>query len=79
MSPERVERVLAGTAVAQPCPVPPTVTYVNEGRPPEYNATCEGDQTFNGFYGYGIPDDFAALTRGRSVKYLSKGVPRARR
>ena len=40
----------------------------NEGRPAEFDATCVGDRQFNGFYGYGIPDAFAAVTRGHSIK-----------
>jgi subtilisin family serine protease len=67
MAPNRVERVLTRTAQQTPCPVPPTVSYENVGRPPEFTATCEGDNAFNGFYGHGIVDAFSAVTRGRSV------------
>ena len=34
----------------------------NEGRPAEFNALCEGDLEFNGFYGHGIVDAYAAVT-----------------
>jgi hypothetical protein len=37
-------------------------SYANEGRPAEFNAFCEGDPNFNGFYGYGIVDALAAVT-----------------
>jgi subtilisin family serine protease len=64
MSPDKVERVLKGTADKVPCPTPRTVSYEHTGRSPEYNATCEGDLNFNGFYGHGIVNAFAAVTRG---------------
>ena len=41
---------------------PAAATYTNEGRPAEFNALCEGDPEFNGFYGYGIVDAYAAVT-----------------
>ena len=44
------------------CPNPPLRSYANEGRPAEFNALCEGDLEFNGFYGYGIVDAYAAVT-----------------
>ncbi|WP_407690794.1 S8 family serine peptidase [Saccharothrix syringae] len=64
MSPARVERILKGTAHKVPCPSPRTVSYEQTGRTPEWNATCEGDLNFNGFYGHGIVDAYHAVTRG---------------
>ncbi len=64
MAPDKVERVLFGTAHRVPCPTPRTVSYEHLGRPAEFNATCEGDLAFNGFYGHGIVDAYAAVTRG---------------
>jgi subtilisin family serine protease len=64
MSPDAVEKVLTGTAAAHACPDPATVSYVREGRSAEFDATCEGDSQFNGFYGYGIVDAYAAVTNG---------------
>ncbi|NGY60535.1 S8 family serine peptidase [Lentzea sp. NEAU-D13] len=64
MPPAQVERVLKGTADKVPCPTPRTVSYEHTGRPAEYNATCEGGLNFNGFYGHGVVDAFAAVTRG---------------
>ena len=29
-----------------------------------FTATCEGDPSFNGFYGHGAVDAYAAVTRG---------------
>jgi hypothetical protein len=37
-------------------------TYTLEGRDAEYDALCEGDENFNGFYGYGVVDAYAAVT-----------------
>ena len=49
MDPDKVQRVLEGTAFATPCPVPRTVDYLKEGRDASYTATCEGNTEFNGF------------------------------
>ncbi|KAA2261350.1 S8 family serine peptidase [Solihabitans fulvus] len=65
LAPDAVRRVLQGTAFTRACPVPPTVSYVNVGRPAEFDATCTGTQSFNGFYGHGVVDAWAAVTRGR--------------
>jgi subtilisin family serine protease len=65
MDPDKVERVLEGTAFKIPCPTPRTVDYLDEGRPAEWTATCEGDLNFNGFYGHGAVDAYAAVTRGK--------------
>ncbi|MBB5958125.1 subtilisin family serine protease [Saccharothrix tamanrassetensis] len=64
LSPDKVRRVLFGTADKVPCPTPRTVSYEHLGHPAEFNATCEGDLSFNGFYGHGVVDAFAAVTRG---------------
>jgi lantibiotic leader peptide-processing serine protease len=62
LEPAKVESLLLRTAAEHACPVPPLFTYTNEGRPAQFNALCEGDLNFNGFYGYGIVDAFAAVT-----------------
>ncbi|MFD4674413.1 S8 family serine peptidase [Lentzea sp. NPDC058450] len=64
LDPEKVEKVLLKTATQRACPNPRTVSYVNVGRPAEFDATCEGDAKFNGFYGHGIVDAYGAVTRG---------------
>ena len=63
MNPDKVGRILMDTAQARACPNPPLQTYTNEGRPAEFNALCEGTRNFNGFYGHGIVDAYAAVTR----------------
>jgi subtilisin family serine protease len=65
MDPDLVRRVIEGTAVQTPCPTPRTVDYLAEGRDESYTATCEGDLDFNGFYGHGKVDAWAAVTLGR--------------
>jgi len=69
LNPDKVQDVLEGTAFKIPCPVPPLVTYTNEGRSPEFNATCEGSLQFNGFYGHGSVDAWSAVTNGK--KFLN--------
>ncbi|MET0135229.1 MAG: S8 family serine peptidase [Kibdelosporangium sp.] len=64
LSPDRVESVLQGTAFKTPCPTPRTVDYFDEGRDETFTATCAGDLQFNGFYGHGQVDAWAAVTRG---------------
>ena len=61
MPPDDVERAIAGSAAAHACPAPVT-SYAREGRPAEFDAACEGDEAFNGFYGDGIVDALAAVT-----------------
>ncbi|MEU4291789.1 S8 family serine peptidase [Kribbella sp. NPDC026596] len=63
MNPDKVGRILMDTAQARACPNPPLQIYTNEGRPAEFNALCEGTRNFNGFYGHGIVDAYAAVTR----------------
>jgi subtilisin family serine protease len=64
LDPDKVKKVLEGTAAKTPCPTPRTVDYLKEGRDASYTATCEGDLQFNGFYGHGAVDAWAAVTRG---------------
>jgi len=64
LDPVKVERILTATAADHACPTPPLFSYANVGRPAEYDALCEGTTAFNGFYGHGIVDAYAAVTRG---------------
>ncbi len=65
MAPNKVQRVLEGTAFATPCPTPRTVDYLDEGRDDTFTATCEGGTQFNGFYGNGVVDAWAAVKNGK--------------
>jgi subtilisin family serine protease len=60
LGPDKVEQILRRTAVDTACPNPPTVTYNNSAH---YVATCEGNASFNGFYGDGIVNAFNAVTK----------------
>ncbi|GIF11158.1 S8 family serine peptidase [Actinoplanes teichomyceticus] len=59
--PSVVERILYRTAVEHACPEPRLQSYAQEGRPAEFDALCEGGTNFNGFYGHGIVDAYAAV------------------
>ncbi|MEV8512702.1 S8 family serine peptidase [Dactylosporangium sp. NPDC051484] len=62
LEPWKVEYLLYTTAAQHACPNPPLVSYGNVGRPAEFDALCEGTKAFNGFYGFGIVDAYAAVT-----------------
>ncbi len=62
MSPDQVEQHLYRTAAEHACPEPRLQQYRNEGRDETYDAYCAGGLNFNGFYGYGIVDAYAAVT-----------------
>nr|BFE73878.1 hypothetical protein GCM10020092_071790 [Actinoplanes digitatis] len=62
MSPDRVERQLYRTAARKACPEPRLRSYAQEGRDATYDALCEGGERFNGFYGRGIVDAYAAVS-----------------
>ncbi|GAA4594089.1 subtilisin family serine protease [Actinoplanes octamycinicus] len=59
--PALVEQILYRSAAEQSCPTPRLQSYAQEGRSAEYDALCEGGKNFNGFYGYGIVDAYAAV------------------
>ncbi|WP_238016580.1 S8 family serine peptidase [Dactylosporangium sp. AC04546] len=62
LEPWKVEYLLYSTAAERACPEPRLQSYTNEGRPAEFDALCEGGKEFNGFYGFGIVDAYAAVT-----------------
>ena len=61
MSPNAVQHRLYRTAAEHACPDPRLQSYVNVGRPTEFDAYCTGSKNFNGFYGHGIVDAYAAV------------------
>jgi subtilisin family serine protease len=63
LKPDKVDRILNRTAAEHACPSPPLFSYADVGRPAEFDALCEGTTAFNGFYGNGIVDALAAVTR----------------
>ncbi|MET8085156.1 S8 family serine peptidase [Micromonospora sp. NPDC005237] len=62
LSPDQVEQHLYRTAAEHACPEPRLQQYRNEGRDETFDAYCAGGVNFNGFYGYGIVDAYAAVT-----------------
>jgi subtilisin family serine protease len=62
LAPDKVENQLLRTAAEHACPTPRLQQYRNEGRDEKFDAYCAGDTNFNGFYGYGIIDAYAAVT-----------------
>ncbi len=61
IDPDLLERVLYRSAAEHACPTPALQSYVNVGRSTEFDALCTGSKHFNGFYGYGIVDAYAAV------------------
>ena len=61
--PDVVRQILEQSAADHACPVPATVDYTIVGRTPDFNATCKGTPTLNNFYGNGLVDAAAAVTR----------------
>lgn len=65
MDPDAVVDRIERTAADTPCPPGGVEDYADEGRPPEWNATCTGGAADNGFYGEGIVDAAAAVASRR--------------
>jgi subtilisin family serine protease len=61
LAPSEVERVLRATAVDHACPEPRLFHYPDPALGPEFDAFCEGDASFNGFYGDGIANAARAV------------------
>jgi hypothetical protein len=61
LEPSEVERVLRATAVDHACPEPRLFEYPDPALGPEFDAFCEGDTSFNGFYGDGIANAARAV------------------
>jgi lantibiotic leader peptide-processing serine protease len=64
MHPKNVQKILERSATDHPCPTPPLISYVREGRTTEFDALCEGTAEFNSIWGNGIVDALAAVTPG---------------
>jgi subtilisin family serine protease len=63
LNPNTTERILLGSAAEHACPTPPLQSYIDVGRSAEFDALCEGSPSFNGVYGHGIVDAYAAVTQ----------------
>ena len=63
LHPFLTQAYLQASATDTPCPTPNPFTYTNKGRPDSFTAFCEGTPVYNGFYGHGIVDALAAVSR----------------
>lgn len=61
--PDTVGEIIATTAVDHACPAGGVEIYTDEGRPPEYNAVCDGTTAYNGIYGEGVVNAVAATAK----------------
>jgi subtilisin family serine protease len=61
MDPDAVERQLYRTAAEHACPTPRLQSYAFEGVGTAWDAYCAGPKNFNGFYGHGVVDAYAAV------------------
>ena len=62
LAPDLTGAIVAAAATKTACPTPPLQSYVNVGRPAEFDALCVGSTAFNGFYGHGIVDAYRTVT-----------------
>ena len=63
--PDLVEQVLKATANDHACPEQNPFDYPDPELGDEYTALCEGNDSFNGFYGEGIVNALDAVTGRR--------------
>jgi subtilisin family serine protease len=61
LDPDAVAWIIEHSAVDHACPAGGTEIYTDEGRPPQYNAICDGTTADNGLYGEGIVSATRAL------------------
>ncbi|HYN28355.1 MAG TPA: S8 family serine peptidase [Dermatophilaceae bacterium] len=63
LAPNAVRALVMRTATDNPCPPGGVRSYEQEGRSPEFTATCVGTTRFNGFYGDGIVNALGVVKR----------------
>jgi subtilisin family serine protease len=63
LAPDTVRSIIERTATDHACPAGGVEVYTDEGRPPAYNAVCDGTTADNGLYGEGIVNATAAVAR----------------
>jgi subtilisin family serine protease len=61
LAPDTVFQIMTATATDTACPAPELLDYTQEGRDPDWNATCTGTADVNSNYGEGIVDAAAAV------------------
>jgi subtilisin family serine protease len=62
LAPDMVTRLLEATATDRDCPAGGVQSYEAEGRPPSWNAACQGTTANNSLYGHGIVDARRAVS-----------------
>jgi subtilisin family serine protease len=62
LPPAAVEAIMRTMATDHPCPVPPTISYVDVGRPTSFDAVCTGTTQRNSIWGDGIVNALASVT-----------------
>ncbi len=65
LAPDKVRKILLGTATDHACPAGGKQSYVDVGRDATFDATCVGTPAFNGFYGAGIVNALGVVSTGR--------------
>jgi subtilisin family serine protease len=63
LDPDLVAQIIERTATDHACPAGGVEDYSDEGRPPAYNAVCDGTTADNGLYGEGIVSASRAVSR----------------
>jgi subtilisin family serine protease len=63
LDPSKVEKILRGTATDTPCPNPRLYDYPEAASGDQYTAFCAGPPSDNGFYGDGIVNALAAVSK----------------
>jgi subtilisin family serine protease len=63
LDPSRVEKILRRTATDTPCPEPRLFDYPEPSSGDQYTAFCDGPPSDNGFYGDGIVNALAAVSK----------------
>ncbi len=63
LDPDKVERILRKTATDTPCPNPRLFDYPEPASGDQYTAFCAGPASDNGFYGDGIVNALAAVSK----------------
>jgi lantibiotic leader peptide-processing serine protease len=65
LKPGRVEKILRRTATDTACPEPRLFDYPEPASGDQYTAFCDGPPSDNGFYGDGIVNALAAVSKGK--------------
>jgi len=63
LAPDKVRRLVMGTATDHACPTPALISYAAEGRSADFDALCTGTADFNSIYGDGIVNALGVVAR----------------